>query len=246
MDTYFSATNDVTEVIDDSFYNIALIKKERFYYPQNGAGETRYYGYFDVDITGIEHPVVAYSSICAASYYTMTPNKVTLCVGAFTQQNVPDAVQKLNNPNNYIDVYVFGRPKDNTENIGLKIWDANGKMVFDANHRYMKPQLMHMETAHYSPAGGGSNAFNNNKTLTLPAGKSYAVFPLNRIFAIQAEYISDGWETYWKADIYSSTCAIDGNTVYLTSGLVESNDDENVTAMGACRHHYAFIDVTDY
>lgn len=246
MSSYISISNEITEVIDDSFFNIAFIRKERRFYPDPGPNFTQYYTYFDVDITGIEHPVVAFSSICAACYYTMTPNKVTICVGAFRQQNVPDSIAKLNNINNFIDIFIFGRPIDNTPNIGMKVWNADGKLVFDANHRYMKPQMLHMEVDHYSPVAGGSRPFNNNKILTLPTGRKFAVFPLNRVFSIQAEYISDGWETYWQADIYSSMCAIDDSTVYLTSGIVESNEDISVTSMGVCRHHYAFVDVTDY
>lgn len=245
MASYLSISNDITEVIDDSFFNIAFIRKERKYFPVNNPGETRYWWWVDIDVSDIEHPVVAFSSICGTCCYSLSPDKVTLCVSAHNQQNIPNAVAKLNNSSNYVDVYIFGRPKDNTPSIGLKVWDANGRLVFDANHKYMKPVKTIADSNNYTPPNG-SKPFNNNRTEIFDVGKTYAVFPLNRMFTIDAQYLSDGWETYWMADIYSSSCAVQDNTLYLTSGLVDKVEDVAVTTIGVCRHHYAVIDVTGY
>lgn len=244
MASYMSITNDITEVIDDSFYNLAFIRKERRYFPSVGSGSTLYFTKFEFDITGVEHPVLAFSCICACSYYRLTPKVVVVNVSAANQQNVPNAISKLNNTNNYVDIYLFGRPTDNTPNIGMKVWNGNGKLVFDANHRYMKPYSIYSEDTAYTPVAGGSRPFNNNKTISLPSGRKFAVYPLSRIYYIDAQYISNGWETFWMADIYSSACAIDGTTLYLTSGLVDKVEDESVNSLGVCRHQYGIVDVT--
>ena len=245
MASYASIENSVTEVIDDSFFNLAFIRKERHYFTQDIPNVTYYTRIYDVDVTGVEHPVVAFSSVCACCYYGLTQNKVTVVVGAFNQQNIPNAVSLLNNPTNYVDIYIFGRPTDNTPNIGFKIWNAQGKLVFDANHRYMQPVQSYYDESMYSPVAGGTNPFNSNKTITLPSGKKYAAYPLNRIFNIRAEYVSSGFETFWQADIYSSAVGINGGSVYLTSNKVDQVEDTSVSTFGLCRHHYFFIDVTN-
>lgn len=246
MATYLELNNDITTVIDDSFFNLAFIRKERRKFTPTGGGDTWYRYYYEVDVTGIPEPVVAFSCICAASYYRLSVTKIVVVVSAANQQNVPSAVSKLNNASNFIDIYIFGRPVDNTPNIGFKAWDASGRLVFDANHRYMQPVQMIQEDANYNPVAGGNNPFRNNKTVSLPTGRIYAVYPLNRIFNIQAEWLSNGWESWYQADIYSSQAAVDGGIVYLTSGVVDSVEDTSVVSIGVCRHHYMVLDVTNY
>lgn len=245
MSTYISIENDVTEVIDDSFFNLAFIRKERHYFTQDIPNATYYWRTYTVDVSGIDHPVVAFSSVCACCYYSLTPSRVTVVVGAANQQNIPNAVSLLNNTNNFVDIYIFGRPTDNTPNIGFKVWNAQGKLVFDANHKYMQPVQSYYEDSMYSPVAGGTRPFNANKVITLPGGRKYAAYPLNRIFNVQAEYLSNGWETWWQADIYSSSVGINGGNIYLTSSKIDQVEDTSVNSFGLCRHHYFFIDVTN-
>lgn len=246
MAKYISIENDITEVIDDSFCNIAFIRKQRFYFPKMSGGDILNYTKFVVDISGIDQPLVAFSCICPTTFYLMSPTTVVLNVSGAVQDNVPNSKDKLNNSANFVDVFLFGRPTDNTANVGMKVWDESGRLVFDANHRYMRPVSMINKNENYSPVAGGTRQFNKNEIINLPTGRNYAVIPLNRVFAIYAEYLSDGYEYYWMADIYCSSCAIDGSTLYLTSSLVDKVEDTSVNSVGVCRHQYLVVDVTGY
>lgn len=246
MASYLEINNEITQVIDDSFFNLAFVRKERRYFTKTaGPGVYGWMGY-DIDVSGIDGAVLAFSSICGACYYSLTDSTVRVIVTGANQQNIPSAVNKLNTETNYIDMYIFGRPIDNTPSIGFKAWDANGKLVFDANHRYMQPVQMIMETDNYSPVVGGGNQYRNSKTISLPVGRKYAIYPLNRMFAIYAEWVSNGWETFYQADVYSSVAAIDSSTLYLTSGKIDQVEDTSVVSIGVCRHHYMILDVTNY
>lgn len=234
MAEYVNIINDYTTVIDDTFHNLALVRKERHYFPPNEPGLTYYSRSFDIDTTGIENPLVAFSSVCATAYYGMSPNSVTLSVTASNQQGVPNAVANLNDPTKYLDVYIFGKPKDNTPNVGMKIWDEQGKLVFDANHKYMRPYRTYIENVNYTP----SNSNMRNVSLTFDSNKTYAVFPLGRMFY--------GSVVTPDVNIYSSVCAVVGNTAYISSGIVGYEADDFGFGWGVCKHRYFFIDVTGY
>ncbi|WP_434278975.1 hypothetical protein [Acinetobacter sp. CE-15] len=245
MASYLELNNDITQVIDDSFFNLAFIRKERHYFIKtSGPGIYGWMGY-DIDVSGIDNPVVAFSSVCGCCYYNMSATTIRVMATGANQQNIPNARDKLNNEANYVDIYIFGRPLDNTPNIGFKAWDANGKLVFDANHRYMQPQQMYQETGNYTPITQGGK-YVNSKTISLPPGRKYAAYPLNRIYYVSAEWLSNGWESWYQGDVYSSVTAIEAGTVWLTSGKIDQVEDISGVSIGVCRHHYMFLDVTNY
>jgi len=132
MASYLEISNEITQVIDDLFFNLAFIRKERRYFTKTGGQGGYGWMGFNIDVSGIDGAVLAFSSICGACYYSLTNSIVRVMVTGANQQNIPNAVNKLNTETNFIDIYIFGRPLDNTPNIGFKAWDSDGKLVFDA------------------------------------------------------------------------------------------------------------------
>lgn len=51
MDNYFLVKNDFINAIDDDYFNLAFIRKQRFNFTSE-PGITYYYRTFEVDITG--------------------------------------------------------------------------------------------------------------------------------------------------------------------------------------------------
>lgn len=242
MASYFEVTNDITSVIDDSFFNLAIIHKERVFFKAPAAGDTIFSQLCEITKTWGEEVGIALKSKAASTIYSNSPTKLVIACTGQRNQNVPNSVEIVNSSTEYVDVYVFGRPKDTTSNTGLKIYNADGQLVFDANYRYLQP-VQQFQTDIYSPVAGGSRPYNNQYILTLPSGREYAAMPMVRCFTILAN--DDGQGGAW-GDSYSSCIAIQSNLIYITSGLVFSQDDVFPMNQGWCRHSYLIIDITGY
>ena len=77
MDNYFLVKNDFINAIDDDYFNLAFIRKQRFYFTSE-PGIIHYSRTFEVDITGIDFPVIAFSFVCPSAYLSMKANKLSI------------------------------------------------------------------------------------------------------------------------------------------------------------------------
>ncbi|MGZ2324043.1 hypothetical protein ACXP5I_15880, partial [Acinetobacter baumannii] len=96
MDNYFLVKNDFINAIDDDYFNLAFIRKQRFNFTSE-PGITYYYRTFEVDITGIDFPVIAISCVCPSAYLSMKANTLSIVCSASNYDGVANSVSNLNN-----------------------------------------------------------------------------------------------------------------------------------------------------
>ena len=241
MDNYFLVKNDFINAIDDDYFNLAFIRKQRFYFTSE-AGTTYYTRTFEVDVSGVDFPVVAFSSVCPSAYLSMKDNKISIVCSASNYDGVANSVSKLNSASNFLDVFVFGRLPRSTipeHGIGIVCLDASNKVVYYSGAKYLKPVKMFIDPNTYRPM---FNSNYNTQVEYLPKGKSYACIPLNRVNTVYSEWTPEGQDVI----AMSSVCAIDGNTITYTSNQVQFEQDVSAVYNGYCKHMYMLIDVSSY
>ena len=106
MDNYFLVKNDFINAIDDDYFNLAFIRKQRFYFTSE-PGIIHYSRTFEVDITGIDFPVIAFSCVCPSAYLSMKANKLSIVCSTSNYDGVANSVSNLNNPSKYLEVFVL-------------------------------------------------------------------------------------------------------------------------------------------
>ncbi|MFU8144714.1 hypothetical protein ABTB16_07890 [Acinetobacter baumannii] len=241
MDNYFLVKNDFINAIDDDYFNLAFIRKQRFNFTSE-PGITYYYRIFEVDITGIDFPVIAISCVCPSAYLSMKANTLSIVCSASNYDGVANSVSNLNNSSKYLDVFVFGRlPRSSIpeHGIGVVCLDASSKVVYYSGAEYLKPIKMFIDPNTYRPM---FNSNYNTQVEYLPIGKSYACIPLNRVNTVYSEWTPEGQDVI----AMSSVCAIEGNTITYTSNRVQVAQDISAVYNGYCRHMYMLIDVSNY
>lgn len=174
-------------VIDGTYKNLVFISKST----ATTTTAIDQFSYATVNLNGLTgYPVVAVQASSGAWATVRTYSNGSAAVDIVARGGTGTA----------ITYFVFALPTTAVNAGGFQIFDASGQLAFSAGHRYMR--VAGSLTAH---AGPGSP----DVSLTLPAGKAYAVFQTAPMAYSKNVSNQNDWYLYSMRGCFS----VNGNVV---------------------------------
>lgn len=174
-------------VIDGTYRNLVLISKST----TTTTTVIDQFSYVTINLNGLTgYPVVAVQSASGA----------WATVQAYSNGNATVDIVARGSAGTTVTYFVFVLPTTAIDAGGFQVFDASGQLVFSAGHHYMR--VAGSLTAH---AGPGSP----DVSLTLPAGKTYAVFQTTPMAYSKNVSNQNDWYLYSMRGCF----AVNGNLI---------------------------------
>lgn len=131
MAKYFMSRGDQGNLqIDDEFLSVALVKKETVVIPASAASRGSEITY---TVTSDTVPIIALRpvntnvNIYVVDFTLISTNTYRIRLAIFNTTTAQPVV-----------LYIFGRASETSSTYGRKLFDANGRIVFDSNWKFLR------------------------------------------------------------------------------------------------------------